>query len=248
MSDNKSSAKGSYFYDLSYYETDYWSLIPTAHLLRLAMHAMMQQTDAESLSVERIHGELGFFWMMARARFYQSAPIYSERKLEVRVSGRSIDRGTYVRGIDFYSEGEPVARCELASIAVNAAERRILRPQVVEDMWQHPEAPQNTLQVPRLNIKGELDTIRKYAVSYRDCDYNGHFNSSNYIDLVSELGGFYEGEPKIMEYLQIDYNSEALPGRTLVLLGRTRENSGVIRGEHESGAVCFCSEYRMKNI
>ena len=236
----------SYTYKTSYYETDYWSLIPTGHLLRLAMHAIMLQTSAEGLTPERLRGGLDSIWMLARARFYQDAPIYGEGELELRVSPRSIDYGTYARGIDFLVSGERAARCELASTLVNLAERRIVRPRVLEEFWGHAQPPENSVRVPRLVIKKELAKIRDYTVSYRDCDYNQHFNSSSYIDLVSELAGYYEGEAQIIKYMQIDYNSEALPGETLVLLGNTREGAGIIKGEHESGSVCFCAEYELK--
>jgi|GEM_PF-1190084 len=239
---------GSYIYRTNYYETDYWSLIPTGHLLRLAMHAITLQTDAEGLAPERIRGELGALWMLARARFYQYAPIRSERDLELRVSGRSIDRGTYARAIDFFDAGEKLARCELASVAVNISERRILRPRVVEDFWEHSEPPENNVCVPRLKLRAELPKIKDYTVSPRDCDYNRHFNSSNYIDFVSELAGFYEGGPKILEYLQIDYNSEALPGQRLSLEGELNGATGSIKGVHEGGSVCFAAEYKMRGV
>lgn len=237
-----------YPYEIRPLETDIFDNVPPSHMIRACLYGNMRQSEAEGLPSERLYDELGAVWMLARLKLLQLAPLHTGDCPELRVTSRAIDGGTYIRCVDVWLNGRSAARAELVYIVVRLADRHILRPAAVEEMWQNPRPLYEAPVIRRLRSPKELEDLGAVTVRYCDCDKNGHFSSPNYANLVCDAVGYWSGRPKLMESLQIDFSSEVKPLGSLRLLKAAEGERHMVVGKKEDGVTAFLAECLLREL
>ena len=229
----------AYDYEIRPLETDIFDNVPPSRMIRACLYGNMRQSEAEGLPNERLYGELGAVWMLARLVLTQRAQLHTGDCPALYVTSRAIDGGTYIRCVDVVKDGVSVAAAELVYIVVRLADRHILRPAVVEEMWQNPRPLYTAPPIRRLRAPQAAEALESVTVRYCDCDKNGHFSSPNYADLVCDAVGYWSGKPKRMDRLQIDFNSEVKPLETIQISRADTDGGYTIMGKKDSGVTAF---------
>jgi acyl-CoA thioesterase FadM len=237
-----------YPYEIRPLETDIFDNVPPSHMIRACLYGNMRQSEAEGLPSERLYDELGAVWMLARLKLTQSAPLHTGDCPELRVTSRAIDGGTYIRCVDVALQERSVAKAELVYIVVRLADRHILRPAAVEEMWQNPRPLYEAPVIHRLRAPGELEDLGSVIVRYCDCDKNGHFSSPNYADLVCDAVDYWRGAPALMESLQIDFSSEVKPLGRLQILRAAAGDRYMVVGKKDDGVTAFLAECTLRKL
>ena len=232
-----------YPYEIRTWETDLFKTVPPSGLLKACVHGNTQQSEIEGLSAEKFRKDLDAVWMIAGARLRQSEPIYERDMLEVRVDSRGIEGCSYVRPIEVYKAGHKIAQVKLVYIAVRTDDRCILRPSAVEECWKNPRPLSKSEVYRKLKALPFAESAGSVTVRRSDCDLNGHLSAFNYLTIVCEALGYWEGEPKLAEFIQIDFRSELLPGETVSLKKARSGGVDMLRGVKENGITAFAAEY-----
>ncbi|MGI5937063.1 MAG: hypothetical protein ACOX7I_09775 [Oscillospiraceae bacterium] len=228
------------------FEADIFGLAPPSMLLCLAVEAYIGQMIGESAEREKKRRELGASWMLARLRLEQHMPVEIGDRLSVQAAPTFIEGGTYICFVDFRRGEDMIATCQMAAMAVLRDTRRIVLPRNLGDFPNKSGGNKTGSDLKRLRIAGDLESIGSYRVRYRDCDLNGHLSGANYADIICEHAGYWQGDPKLMSCLQIDFSSECLPGEIISLGCRKEGEKAYIRGVKSDGSIAFTCAYVMK--
>ncbi len=226
-------------HELYPYETDVRGLLKPSELLRWSMRMSQLQQDSENVITPELIEKTHLGWMLARFCGVQRAVARVGDSLRVVCSPRAVQRAYYIREA-LISRGEEVlARVRMVWIPVDMETRRILRVPELEQLLPK-DAPKTEIEdLRRLPNPKELPERAELRVPYSLCDRNGHFSSANYVDLLCDAFGFWEGGAKRMARMQIDYHAEFLPGESLVLLGERDGGTVTARGAHADGKTGF---------
>lgn len=234
-------------HEVKFFECDLYGQAKPSLFVNLAVYGPMIKGNAECMGADKLFETHGIVRMLARVRLEQTAVVRETETLTVSVSTRSIDKGAYVRRVDFHRDSEAVGFACAYFMAVDVKERKILRPQTLETLWPHAEPPIELEGFRKLRPpKAGFETIGNSAVRWDDCDKNGHMTSAEYANVVCENSGFWENGPKLMERLQIDYSKECPPRSTLALSEAADGEECYMRGEHENGEISFTACYKFQ--
>lgn len=100
------------------------------------------------------------------------------------------------------------------------AEQKLMRLTDLEPIGGEPEPPL-TLDIPlRVHIPaiGEMEKVADRPVYYSDCDLNGHFNNTKYLNMLCD---FVPGiEKRTLRGMNISYVNEAPLGDTLTVYAK----------------------------
>lgn len=237
----------SFPYTIKPFEADIFGAASPSMMMRLCTYSTKLKGEAEGISSSALMEKLGAVWMLARMKVEQTRHIYEDDVIELRVTPRSIDKGSYTREVHVMCGGEEVAFSSLVFIVVNFKQRSIIRPSVVEDIWSHAVPPTTLPPLKKLRMPQGAEKTGEHVVTYAQCDSNGHFSSANYADVICEHCDYWSGDPKIMTSIQVDFNAECKPGEHISL--ETCESDGLsyMRGVHPSGGAAFTASWKMEN-
>lgn len=230
------------------FETDMYGYMPPSLLVRLCMYATELQSAVEGVGKQWLMDKLGAVWMLARFRCEQTVPIRGGDVLELESTPRSIHGASYIRRVQVLRRGEEVAACLLVWTMVHFEKRCIVRPAELEAIWGRDCPPVELPDVRRLRRPEELRECCRVPARRSDCDVNGHLSSSNYADILCDAFGFWEGGPRLMRSLQIDFHAEFLPGSEITLLAGEAEGDTCVVGLHGDGSPGFAARFCAEEI
>ena len=238
-----------YEYRIRSLETDIHDNVKPKTMLRIAIDGVSRQSDHEGASFERMEKEIGAVWMLARLKYEQFLPVRGGETLFADVSGRTLERGTYIRTIEFRNSSETLAgKTTMVSMAVEKKTRHILRANAVERLFSHAPLPEGAPPLKRVRLRDELPQIGEITVRYGDCDVNGHLSGPAYADVVCEALGYWSGQPVLCRELQIDYSAECPPGSVVALQGKKDGEAFELRGIRQDGIISFTAVGRFMTI
>jgi len=235
----------SFPYVIKPFETDIFGTVPPSMMMRISIYATSLKAVAEGLHPEWLFERLGAVWMLARIKVNQDRPVY-EGEIELQVSSRSINGGTYIRNVNIVCGGVTAASAQIVFILVKLKERSIIRPAVLERELGCNDAPIELPPLKKVMLPQDMSGAGIYVVEYKECDSNGHLSSSNYADIICEHCGYWRGEQKIMRSLQIDFNTEFRPEITIEITTSVQNGISYMRGAHSSGKTGFAAVWKIE--
>ena len=134
--------------------------------------------------------------------------------------------------------GEILAELNQASVIVDAATHKILRPRIFSqygvDIGQTDGRFLDKITAPE-----EMPLVGERPVYYSDLDYNGHLNNAIYADILCDFfpGGMMG---KSLSEVQINYISECRFGDKLKLYAQEQDGIVYFCGKHERGVSFVC--------
>ena len=236
-------------HEMMNFERDMYGYMPPSLLVRLCMYTTELQSTAEGVSNRWLLDTLGAVWMLARFRCEQTAPIRAGDVLELESTPRAIHGASYIRQVQARCRGREVASCSMVWTMVHLKKRCIVRPAELEALWDGAYPPVELPDLPRLRTPKDLPERCRTEARRSDCDVNGHLSSSNYADILCDVFGFWEGGPRLMRALQIDFRAEFLPGQEIILYG-AKDEKGVwdVCGRHGDGGLGFSAQFSSEEI
>lgn len=224
-------------------DLDQTGTMPPSRLTQLLVLAGMDRNRVEGGGQTALRAAFGAAWMFRRVLVRQDLPVREGDVLQGYASGRTVTTKTYaVRG-EFRRDGALVANCDVVMIPVNLRRRLKLKPAEVETLYTTQPANEVSLY-PRLEILEPFDYPTEKQITPADCDANAnHFGSHNYADLICRETGYWDGAPRVMRALQIDYVKECMPGDRIRLGTAARDGGYIVQGIHADGRPCFNARF-----
>lgn len=235
-------------YKIELFETDMYENVPPSRMVQYYIDATKLMGIADGIDNTVMLEKLGAVWMVARLKTEQWKHVRAGDRLKFQVEELGTDLGTYIRYVDALVDGERIGKCGLVYMVVSHAQRRILRPAAVSELWGiSGKRPYPVKAMPKLRPTQEFFELRRMDVRYSDCDLNGHFSSSKYVDFICEAADYWKRGQSIMTSLQIDFNTEFKPEETVTMTVAAGGDGDalVLRGLHADGRVGFTTKCKI---
>ncbi len=229
-------------------DTDMFDFAPPAALLHQALYSTMLRAEYDGLPAHALLEKLNAVWMLAAMRLELRRPIHPLETVRFSVSSRLLAGGTYTRRIQLDIGEEQVGDAFMNFIVVEKDARRIVRPKVLEEIWQLPMEQVDFQRLRRLRPPENWQEAGTVAIRCSDCDANGHLYSMNYASLACDCAQYWEGERKFMRAIQVDFSSEVRPGTLLQMERETVDGVVYIRGVKPEGATAFYAACEMESL
>lgn len=211
---------------------------PCSMIRQLVLAATLRNKE-EGGSKGVLREKLSAAWMFRRVKLEQFLTISEGDELIGYASGRT-DCGTeYALRGEFFKNGELAARLDVIMMPVVLKGRRRLSCADIEPFYT--TKPTNEVSAfQRLPIVEPFDYSLEKTITKDDCDENAaHFAFHNYAELVCRITGYWDGEPRRIAVLQLDYVKECITGNT-IKMGMMPKGAGyTVQGIHMSGKPCF---------
>ena len=227
-------------------ECDYNRFLPPSAILRQALDYILEDIKRDGCDRSVIYPKCGAVWMISRMRFYQYRNITAGEVISYHTFPRVIENGHYIFYVEIFCADELVVRFDTVFIPVNAAERKVMSVERLEPLWTAPPRQAQSKYLVRLDMDCEYVKGGKQTVRLSDCDSNRHLTSPGYLALICDELRFWGGEPQLMEFMQVDYASEVMPGTELSFEVGERGGDRLIRGYKPDGKLAFSSMCRFR--
>lgn len=220
-------------------EGDYNRVQPPSAILRESLDCILEDIKRDGCDRSVIYPALGAVWMISRMRFYQYSQLKVGDVARFHTYPRVIENRRYIFYVEIFRGDELVIRFDTVFIPVNDKERKVMDLQLLEPLWKTPPRTAQSKYLVRLDMDCDFQPGGKQTVRYSDCDCNHHLTSPGYLSLVCDELKFWEGEPKLMQFMQIDYASEVRPGTEISFETGERNGAKLLRGLKPDGKLAF---------
>ena len=165
---------------------------------------------AEELDIGKANTlDKGLFWVITRFEIdIIRMPKYLTTVTLVTYPGDDL-RFIYPRYFELYDEnGELIIKVSSVWLVLEKATHKVCSNPFPGRKFP-VEHHEGELPLPKKCLDGDVSLKEKRLVRYSDCDLNGHFNNTKYIDFIIDMHGseFYK-KHKIKHFL-INYDKEA---------------------------------------
>lgn len=161
-------------------------IIKMSALFKLFQKAAGDDFDKTGMTYEilREHG-IVFILTKNTVKFYDDIKKYDE------VTVTTYPRGTrgvsFLRDYDLYVGGKRVAYASSTWVLLDINNRRLLRPNALDNIGSVPVELENIIEIEDKRIKFSAENLNKTDVRevyYSHIDYNGHMNNTFYPEIV----------------------------------------------------------------
>lgn len=225
-------------------ECDYYRNFPPSAILRDALHHILEDIIRDGCDRKVILARCGAVWMISRMRFEQYAQLTAGDVVVFRTFPRVIENDRYIFYVEVYRGEELVIRFDTVFIPVNQKERKLMSTAELEPLWKVPPREAVSKSLVRLNMEADFTPGGSAAVRFSDCDSNRHLTSPCYLSMICDELKFWGEKENLMEFIQVDFASEVLPGTTLRFETAERDGAKLIRGWKEDGKLAFSAMCR----
>ncbi len=231
-----------YKYRIHPMEGDYFRALSPADILKKALDSVLEDIRRDGCDRDVMFPLLNAVWMISRMRFFQHKVIKIWDELVVRTFPRVIENGRYIMYVEMYVEDELVVEFDAAFMAVNAAQRKTMNIELLEPLWNVPPREAQSKYLMRMDMEADYRPGGRQMVRLSDCDGNRHLTSPGYIDLICNELRFWQGDPRPMEFIQIDYASEVMPETEIRFETAEKDGMHLVRGYKEDGKLAFSAK------
>lgn len=183
--------------------------------------------------------KLNAAWMFRRIKLSQHLPIGEGDELTGFASGRTDCGSFYALRGEFYKGGRLAAAMDMIMMPVLLRGRKRLGCADIEPFYS--TKPLNEVpEFHRLPIVEPFEYTETKTITKDDCDDNAsHFAFHNYARLVCKDTGYWEGPPKLISDMQIDYVRECVTGSVIRIGVQEKDGEFTVQGVHPKGSPCF---------
>ena len=231
-------------YDVRFYDCDCTGQIKISAVLRYLSDLAELHYDAKGFGHDFLWEKEMVFLLAGESLRFHRRPRGNER-LVFTTWEREIRGARYLRDFEIYdASGDLAVSASTVWLLANPVTRQILRPSVYDFSPDcHPERSADVLPPGRPG-KGEGPVfLGRREVRFSDLDNNLHVYNANYADMALDALAPEDAGAPFRDF-KIHYVSEARLGDVLLLSRETLPDGGVlIKGEKESGGLCFACEF-----
>ncbi|MDR0889678.1 MAG: hypothetical protein LBM28_03400 [Oscillospiraceae bacterium] len=208
-----------------------WTL---AALMGALESAATAHANALHIGHERVLGEFGCLWMLARSRLCMKRLPAQQEPLTIRTWLRAPSAATSVRDYDIYSGDTCIGSAVHRWVLVKERERKIADLRKIAPLWELPTlSPERTDMPGRLHLPEQMQDAHKITIAQQTIDENGHMNNVAYVRLALPF------VPASCKGLEILFGQECFAGETLQIRTAQENDAYFVCGVKESGAESF---------
>ncbi len=218
------------------------SLIKMSTLFKMFQKAAGDDFDKTGMTYEvlRSHG-IVFVLTKNTVQFYDDIKKYDE------VTITTYPRGTrgvsFIRDYEIYIGNKRVAYATSTWVLLDINNRRLLRPNALDDIGSVPVETDNFIELEDKRIKFDINSLSRTDVRevyYSHIDYNGHMNNTFYPEIVFD---YLPDECKNTlknKTLSVYYTTELMQGQRYEVYTKFENNEFMILAKNpESGKDVF---------
>ena len=202
----------------------------------------MAVDHAEDLNISRDYLLENYHavWLLARLWYQLDRPLLVGEELTFRTWHRGPDKLYVYRDFQILSQGQEIGRAVSVWIVADVDNRKILRPEHVENIVASPipeQLPDRTLKLihsPKL-----LEPAYEKTVRWSDVDLNGHMNNTKYADAAMDAFAMEELSGHFLAELQLNYSQECAPGEKIMMSRCPVEDRWYVEGMGADGVRRF---------
>ena len=205
----------------------------------------MAVDHAEDLNISRDYLLENYHavWLLARLWYQLDRPLLVGEELTFRTWHRGPDKLYVYRDFQILSRGQEIGRAVSVWIVADVDNRKILRPEHVENIVASPipeQLPDRTLKLihsPKL-----LEPAYEKTVRWSDVDLNGHMNNTRYFDLAEDCMPDALRAGSVRE-VSTEYTGEVTEGQTIRLTSSVTDGEFRIAGNTEKKVFRISMRY-----
>ncbi|NLS79269.1 MAG: hypothetical protein GXY76_18630 [Chloroflexi bacterium] len=184
-----------------------------------AVHATQLGVGFEAMYARNL------FWVHSRMRIRFCRFPRADEVVTLRTWPKDILRRLlYIRDFEVLdAEGERIAAATSAWLIIDATSRRLVSPKAV-DLALPAASRRVGLDEPldRLDLALEGEERLRVRAGYSAVDILGHVNNSRYVDWICDAFPIEMYRDQRLEWLQVNYDHEVLPGQEVAILASPR--------------------------
>lgn len=224
---------------ITHMEGDYNRFLSPASILKHALECILEDIQRDGCDRNVIYPAIGVVWMISRMRFYQYKQVEVRDTINFHTFPRVIENDRYIFYVEVFRGDELVIRFDTVFIPVDAAKRKIVPIEEIEPFWKSPPRRAKSRSLKRLELECEFKPGGRQTVRYSDCDSNRHLTSPGYLALVCDELDFWSGGAKLMQFVQVDFASEVMPGTEISFETGEQNGTKMLRGYKPDGKLAF---------
>jgi medium-chain acyl-[acyl-carrier-protein] hydrolase len=201
------------------YETDFQKRWKPACMLQTLIETATTHAGALGLGYQNLI-DLNMAWVLSRIkiRFVKQAEM--GQPVLIETWPKNIQQRLFFTR-DFHlrtAQGETVALATSAWLLINPQARRMLPPQALAIEVPN-QVGKSALDEPldKINAPDGLPLRQTVVAGYSDIDLMNHTNSARYLEWVSDCFSMEEHRTHRLDWLQLNFVNETLPGESLAI-------------------------------
>ena len=206
----------AYYYDIDPQSVDVNRNVKIPYLISLLLNTAGRSSDEYKIGIDQLMGE-GKSWVLSRlALEMKRMPRHNER---VRVDTwiETVERMFSLRNFQIVSDGEIIGEARSVFTVIDLNTRRPVNLMEEERFARLSNGVPVSIEEP-VKIASVSDGKEfHYTTCYSDMDFNGHCNSTRYIEWMLNALPIEEAKQLNATRIDINYMREVMPGTEVVV-------------------------------
>lgn len=202
------------------YECDFQQQLRTAVLFQYLTELAGVHADQLGVGFKDLL-ERNYYWVDSRMKIkFFDIPGYRD-EIIIRTWPKTIQQKLFfIRDFEiFSSSGKKLAAATSAWLIIDASTRRLVPTASARlDLPSLPERQALDEPLEKLGLNGSGEERMRLKASYSMVDLQGHVNNSRYAEWISDCFPLDIYRSQRLDWIQINYNHEILPGEQVSLL------------------------------